>query len=106
MTTRWRCTVKTPSNWLQTVYVEAYSNVDAVSAAEHSTGGKCIMATPEFNTSSSDDSEHNASSSSEIDGGSVLGFIAVLFLIVAWKYILLIGGIAFLIWGIIKYSKN
>ena len=100
----WKCTVRTPSNWLQTVSVEAYTHSDAVAFAESMTGGKCITAVID-NSYSSDDSS-SAQSSSEISGAGVLGLLLIVFVIAAWKYILLFGGIALLIWFAIKYSQE
>ena len=100
----WKCTVRTPSNWLQTVRVEAYTYSDAVTFAESMTGGKCITAVID-NSYSSDDSS-SEQSSSEISGAGVLGLLLIVFIIAAWKYILLIGGIALLIWFAIKYSQE
>ena len=93
----WKCTVKTPSNWLQTVRVEAYTHSDAVAFAESMTGGKCIMAVLD-NSYSSDDNESSSGSSSEIDGGFVLLALGAFLLIAAWKYVLVIGIIGLGIW--------
>jgi hypothetical protein len=103
----WKCTVKTPSNWLQTVYVEAYTHSDAVAFAEAQTGGKCIMAVPD-NSYSSDNSSSSSddNSDSSFSPGFVFLLLAVVFLVYAWKWILLIGiGILF-IWFIAKYTES
>lgn len=97
----WKCTVKTPSNWLQTIRVEAYTYSDAVAFAESMTGGKCIMAVID-NSYSSDDNESNSGSSSEIDGGFVLLAVAAVILIAAWKYVLIIGIIGLVIWFLLN----
>lgn len=103
----WKCTVKTPSNFLQDVYVEAYTRADAVAAAEHSTGGKCINAFPIYDTSSSVNSDYGDNESgSSIDGGFILAVALIVFLVYAWKWVLLIGGIAALIWFAIQFSKD
>lgn len=94
----WKCTVRTPSNFLQDVYVEAYTRADAVSAAEHSTGGTCINAVPQFTSSSS---QSSSNSSTEINGGLVLLGLLALFIFYAWKWILLICGISLVIFFII-----
>jgi hypothetical protein len=94
--------VRTPSNFLQEVYVEAYTRADAVAAAEHSTGGKCINATAQFGSSSASKSNDGA----EISGGGLLLLLFLLFVIAAWKYILIIAAIAALIWGVIAIFKE
>ena len=48
----WKCSVRMPSNHIQTVWVEAYNYSDAVLSAESSTGGKCLNATAQFGSSS------------------------------------------------------
>jgi hypothetical protein len=100
----WKCTVKTPSNWLQTVRVEAYTHSDAVAFAESQTGGKCITAVID-NSYSSDDEDTNNSGSS-MDGGFIFLVLIVVFLVYAWKWIFLIGAIAALIWGIMQFTKE
>lgn len=102
----WKCTVKTPSNWLQTVKVEAYTHSDAVAFAESMTGGKCIMAVVDNSTSSSNNGGSFSSGGSQISGGAVLGLLLVLFLISAWKYILIFGCIAFVIWALMKWCQS
>ena len=102
----WKCIVRTPSNYLQTVYVEAYTHSDAVAFAESQTGGKCIMAVIDNSYSSDDNDSSNSSSNGEISGAGLLVFAAIVFLLAAWKYILIIGGIALLIWLVIKYSQE
>jgi hypothetical protein len=94
----WKCTVKTPSNFLQDVYVEAYTRADAVSAAEHSTGGTCINAVPQFTSSSS---QSSSDSPTEINGGLILLGLVALFIFYAWKWILIIGSISFVIFLIL-----
>lgn len=101
----WKCLVRTPSNWLQTVYVEAYTYSDAVAFAESQTGGKCINATPQ-SSSSNQSSYSSDNNNTEINGGLVLFGLLALFIFYAWKWILLIGGISFVIWLIIKYSQE
>jgi len=101
----WKCTVKTPSNWLQTVRVEAYTHSDAVAFAESMTGGKCIMAVID-NSYSSDDNESSSGSSSEIDGGLVLLAMLAFILIAAWKYVLVFAIIGLGIWFLLNTLKN
>ncbi len=100
----WKCTVRTPSNWLQTVRVEAYTHRDAVAFAESMTGGKCITAVID-NSYSSDDEDTNNSDSS-MNGGFIFLALIVVFLVYAWKWILLISVIAALIWGILQFTKE
>lgn len=99
----WKCTVRTPSNFLQDVYVDAYTRADAVSAAEHSTGGTCINAVPQYNTSSSQSSSNPPT---EVNGGLVLVGLLALFIFYAWKWILLIGVISLIIWFIIQFAND
>lgn len=101
----WKCTVKTPSNWLQTVRVEAYTHSDAVAFAESQTGGKCIMAVID-NSYSSDDNESDSGSSSGFDGGFVLLALAAFILIAAWKYVLLFAILGLGIWFLLNISKD
>jgi hypothetical protein len=101
----WKCTIRTPSNWLQTVRVEAYTHSDAVAFAESQTGGKCIMAVID-NSYSSDDNESISGSSSEIDGGFVLLALAAFILIAAWKYVLVFAIIGLGIWFLLNTLKE
>jgi|688.fasta_scaffold355778_2 hypothetical protein len=101
----WKCTVKTPSNWLQTVRVEAYTHSDAVAFAESMTGGKCIMAVID-NSYSSDDNESDSGSSSGFDGGFVLLALVAFILIAAWKYVLLFAILGLGIWFLLNISKD
>lgn len=101
----WKCTVKTPSNWLQTVRVEAYTHSDAVAFAESQTGGKCIMAVID-NSYSSDDNESDSGSSSGFDGGFVLLALVAFILIAAWKYVLLFAILGLGIWFLLNISKD
>lgn len=102
----WKCMVRTPSNFLQEVYVEAYTRADAVAAAEHNTGGKCINANPYYDTSSSNSSSSNSSGDTEINGGLILFGLAVMLLVYAWKWILLIGAISLVVWFIIQFAND
>jgi hypothetical protein len=101
----WKCTVKTPSNWLQTVRVEAYTHSDAVAFAESMTGGKCITAVID-NSYSSDDEESSSGSSSGFDGGFVLLAMVAFILIAAWKYVLLFAILGLGIWFLLNISKD
>lgn len=102
----WRCTVRTQSNYLQTVYVTAYNHSDAVIAAESRTGGDCIMAVPDSITSSDDNDDEDSTSSSSFDGAGLLFLLCLFFIAFAWKQILLIVAIAALIWGVIYTIRN
>lgn len=96
---RWKCTIKTPSNYLQTVYVEAYTRQDAISTVEHSTGGKCIMSNVDnVGTNDYNDDDDSSSGSNQISGGAMLALAALMFIVFAWKYMLLFGIIAAGIW--------
>lgn len=99
----WVCTIRTPSNVLQTIEVQAYNRSDAISIAESSTGGKCSMATVQGSGAyqSSGAYQNSADSSNgntEISGGTVLFGLVCLLLLFAWKWILLIGGVALICW--------
>jgi hypothetical protein len=106
----WKCTIRTPSNWLQTVYVEAYTREDAVAAAEHRTGGKCIFAniesTSKWESPFSNSSASNSNDGAEISGGGILFVLFLLFMIAAWKYILIIAAIVLVIWIVISMFKE
>jgi len=101
--TEWKCTVRTKSNYLQTVYVDAYNHQDAVAAVEARTGGECIMAVPEFSYDDSQDTRSFESKSdiSSPDSGCLIAIIALVLLSVAWKWVLLVVGVGTLIWGLI-----
>jgi len=98
----WKCSVRMPSNHIQTVWIEAYNYSDAVLSAESSTGGKCLNATAQFGSSSASKSNDGA----EISGGGALFVLFLLFVVAAWKYILIIAAIAALIWGVIAIFKE
>ena len=91
-----------PSNHIQTVWVEAYNYSDAVLSAESSTGGKCLNATAQFGSSSASKSNEGA----EISGGGLLLLLFLLFILTAWKYMLIIGAIALVIWIVISMIKE
>lgn len=93
----WDCTVRMPSNFIQHITVEAYNYNDAKSIAESSTGGKLLNATPCYTSSSDNDNESTGSS---IDGGGILVLLVIGFVIFAWKYMLVFGSLALLLWFI------
>ena len=98
----WKCSVRMPSNHIQTVWVEAYNYSDAVLSAESSTGGKCLNATAQFGSSSASKSNEGA----EISGGGLLLLLFLLFILTASKYLLIIGAIALVIWIVISMIKE
>jgi uncharacterized membrane protein len=98
----WKCSVRMPSNHIQTVWVEAYNYSDAVLSAESSTGGKCLNATAQFGSSSASKSNEGA----EISGSGLLLLLFLLFILTAWKYMLIIGAIALVIWIVISIIKE
>ena len=100
----WECMIRMPSDYIQTMMIEAYNYSDAKTIAESSTGGKLLNATPQwYDNNNNDDAEDN--NDTDIDGGLILFGLAVILIMYAWKWILLIGGIAICIWGIIKTYK-
>lgn len=104
---RWKCTIKTPSNYLQTMFVEAYTHSDAVAFVESQTGGKCIMATVDnVGIDEEDDDNNSSSGSGEIDGGFVLLALAAFILIAAWKYVLVFAIIGLGIWFLLNTLKE
>jgi hypothetical protein len=52
------------------------------------------------------DSAFESSDGAKVNGGLILFGLAVLLLVYAWKWILLIGGISLAIWLVIKYSQE
>ena len=100
----WKCMVRMPSNFIQNIEVEAYTYSDAVSYAESSTGGKCINATPQWKSSVDEDDDNDQPAS--IDGAGILVLAVIGFVIFFWKYILIIGGIALLLWVIYHFMSE
>ena len=84
--------------------VEAPTSWDAESRVKRANPG-CIVRTTR-SWSEYEDDDHSSSGGGEIGGAGLLALAAVIFLIAAWKYILIIGGIAILIWLVIKYSQE
>jgi hypothetical protein len=46
------------------------------------------------------------SSSGGIDGAGILGLAVIAFIVLFWKYILIIGGIGIMIWGLMILLKS
>ena len=109
----WEVTVMTDSNYIKRVRVnDCYTRTDAEASALGMTGAQKVLAsTPKTYKDYSDDDNSSSSSSSFTsgDGGDAIGILflfPLLLLFAFWQYILLIGGIALVIWLIIKYSKR
>ena len=112
----WEVTVMTDSNYIKRVRVnDCYTRTDAEASALGMTGAQRVIAsTPKTYKDYSDDDDDDYSSSSSStytssDGGDAIGILflfPLLLLFAFWQYILLIGGIALVIWLIIKYSKR
>ena len=109
----WEVTVMTDSNYIKRVRVnDCYTRTDAEASALGMTGAKKVLAsTPKTYKDDVDDdySSSSSSSSTSIDGGDASGFLvlgALFLLFYFWKFIFLIGGIALVIWLIIKYLNR
>jgi hypothetical protein len=113
----WEVTVMTDSNYIKRVRVnDCYSRTDAEASALGMTGAKRVLAsTPKtYKDDAYDDVEekddyYSSSSSSSSDGGDVIGFlvIAALFLLFPlWKFIILAGCVAVVIWMIVMYFNR
>jgi hypothetical protein len=115
----WEVTVMTDSNYIKRVRVnDCYSRTDAEASALGMTGAKRVLAsTPKtYKDDAYDDVEEkddyyssSSSSSSSSDGGDAIGFlvIAALFLLFPlWKFIILAGCVAVVIWMIVMYFNR
>ena len=51
-------------------------------------------------------SASDSNGGAEISGGGILFVLFLLFIVAAWKYMLIIGAIAALIWGVIAIFKD
>ena len=108
----WEVTVMTDSNYIKRVRVnDCYTRTDAEASALGMTGAQKVLAsTPKtYKDYSDDDNSSSSSSYTSSDGGDAIGILflfPLLLLFAFWQYILLIGGIALVIWLIIKYSKR
>jgi hypothetical protein len=49
---------------------------------------------------------HESGGDSGVDGAGILVLLVIAFLIYFWKYILIIGGIGLVIWGLISFLKD
>jgi hypothetical protein len=103
--TDWEVTVITDSNYIKKVRVDdCITRKDAEAQALGMTGAqRVVVSNPK---TYKDDVDDYSSTSSSSDGGDGAGFLVLgaLFLIyMFWKFILLIGGIALVIWLLIKY---
>jgi hypothetical protein len=98
-TWRAQCWLGSESGY-QDLEVQANTWNGAKSQFERIYGAEQIINLHEVNDS--DDS----SSDGGIDGGAILALLTVVFLVAAWKYILIIGGISLVIWLVIKYSQE
>jgi hypothetical protein len=109
----WEVTVMTDSNYIKRVRVnDCYTRTDAEASALGMTGAQRVLAsTPKTYKDDVDDdySSSSSSSSSTSSDGDASGFLVLgaLFLVyMFWQYILLIGGIALLIWLLIKHLNR
>ena len=109
----WEVTVMTDSNYIKRVRVnDCYTRTDAEASALGMTGAKKVLAsTPKTYKDDVDDdySSSSSSSSTSSDGGDGAGFLvlgALFLLFYFWKFILLIGSIALVIWLLIKYLNR
>ena len=109
----WEVTVMTDSNYIKKVRVnDCYTRTDAEASALGMTGAKKVLAsTPKTYKDDVDDdySSSSSSSSTSSDGGDGAGFLvlgALFLLFYFWKFILLIGSIALVIWLLIRYLNR
>ena len=109
----WEVTVMTDSNYIKRVRVnDCYTRTDAEASALGMTGAKKVLAsTPKTYKDDVDDDYSSSSSysSTSSDGGDGAGFLvlgALFLLFYFWKFILLIGSIALVIWLLIKYLNR
>lgn len=84
----------------QELEVKANTWNGAKSQLERIYGAEQIINLHEVNSAS------GSSDGAEVNGGLILFGLAVLLLVYAWKWILLIGSISLVIWLIIKYSQE
>jgi hypothetical protein len=104
----WEVTVITDSNYIKKVRVDdCITRQDAEAQALGMTGAqRVVVSNPKTYKDDVDDYSYTSSSP---DGGDGAGFLVIgaLFLIyMFWKFILLIGGIALVVWLLIKYLNR
>jgi hypothetical protein len=105
----WEVTVITDSNYIKKVRVDdCITRQDAEAQALGMTGAQRVVASnPKTYKDDADDDYSSASHSP--DGGDASGFLvlgALFLLFYFWKFILLIGSIALVIWLLIKYLNR
>jgi hypothetical protein len=107
--TDWEVTVITDSNYIKKVRVDnCITRQDAEAQALGMTGAQRVSVSNPKTYKDDVDDEVDYSSHSP-DGGDAAGFLVIgaLFLVyMFWKFILLVGGIALIIWLIIKYLNR
>lgn len=108
----WEVTVMTDSNYIKRVRVDdCITRQDAEAQALGMTGAqRVVVSNPKTYKDDVDDySSSSSSSSTSSDGGDGAGFLvlgALFLLFYFWKFILLIGSIALVIWLLIKYLNR
>jgi len=108
----WEVTVMTDSNYIKRVRVDdCITRQDAEAQALGMTGAqRVVVSNPKTYKDDVDDYSSSTSySSTSSDGGDGAGFLvlgALFLLFYFWKFILLIGSIALVIWLLIKYLNR
>ena len=108
----WEVTVMTDSNYIKKVRVDdCITRQDAEAQALGMTGAqRVVVSNPKTYKDDVDDYSSSTSySSTSSDGGDGAGFLvlgALFLLFYFWKFILLIGSIALVIWLLIKYLNR
>lgn len=85
----------------QDLEVQANTWSGAKSQLERIYGAEQIINLHEVN-----DSDSSSSGGGEIDGAGILVLAALAFIVLFWKYILIIGGIGIMIWGLMILFKS
>jgi hypothetical protein len=102
----WEVTVITDSNYIKKVRVDnCITRQDAEAQALGMTGAQRVVVSNPKTYKDDVDDDYSYTSSSP-DGGDGAGFLvlgALFLLFYYWKFILLIGSIALVIWLLIKY---
>lgn len=81
--------------------VEAATSHDAESRVQRANPGCIVRCCRSYN----DDGEES-SSDGGFDGAGILMLAVIVFAIAAWKYILIFGGIALVIWLLIRFAND